>query len=191
MVRPVFFDMLDKDAMKRFMRELISSKTRIDILVNNAGAVAESSSFLMTPISRMREVFEVNFFAQMALTQYVVRIMSRTNGGCVVNVASTAGMDGNPAQLEYAASKAAMIGATKKLADELSPQNIRVNAVAPGPTDTGMAGKMDAAVMEAALGRGVMKRMGRPEEIAGVILFLASELSSFMTGQVIRADGGM
>jgi 3-oxoacyl-[acyl-carrier protein] reductase len=108
----------------------------------------------------------------------------------IVNVASIAAIDGDPAQVEYSASKAALIGATKKLAIELNEYNIRVNAVAPGLTDTDMASAMDGELMKRTIENTVMNRKAQTGEIAGVILFLASELSSFMTGQVLRVDGG-
>ncbi|MDR0649122.1 MAG: SDR family oxidoreductase [Synergistaceae bacterium] len=190
---PVCFDLTDYDAMKQKMKEIAASKRSIDILVNNAGAVADSSSFLMTSVEKMKAVFEVNFFAQMALSQYVARMMMRNKraGMSIVNVASAAGIDGDPAQVEYSASKAALIGATKKLAIELNGYNIRVNAVAPGVTDTDMVSAMDEGLMRRTLEKTVMNRKAQTGEIAGAILFLASGLSSFMTGQVLRVDGGM
>jgi 3-oxoacyl-[acyl-carrier protein] reductase len=190
---PVCFDLTDYKTMKEKMREIAASKRHIDVLVNNAGMAPDNSSFLMTPIDNMKSVFEVNFFAQMALTQYVTRLMIRhkDSGGSIVNVASIAGIDGDPAQLEYSASKAAVIGATKKLAIELSDYKIRVNAVAPGVTDTDMVLAMDEDLMKLTLEKSIMNRKARTGEISGAILFLASELSSFMTGQVLRVDGGM
>jgi 3-oxoacyl-[acyl-carrier protein] reductase len=190
---PICFDLTDYEAMKEKMREIAASKRHIDVLVNNAGIMSDNSSFLMTPIDKMKAVFEVNFFAQMVLTQYVTRIMIRHKavGGSIVNVASIAAIDGDPAQIEYSASKAALIGATKKLAIELNDYKIRVNAVAPGVTDTDTASAMDEDLMRRTIGKTVMNRKAQTSEISGVILFLASELSSYMTGQVLRADGGM
>jgi 3-oxoacyl-[acyl-carrier protein] reductase len=188
---PVCFDLTDYEAVKRELKEISSSKRQIDILVNSAGVVAESTSFMMTSMEKMKSIFEVNFFAQIALTQYVARIMTRKKSGSIVNVASIAGLDGDPAQLEYVSSKAAMIGATKKLAIELGDYNIRVNAVAPGLTDTDMTLGMEAGLKKRTVEKAVIKRMAQPSEISGAILFLASDLSSFMTGQVLRVDGGM
>jgi 3-oxoacyl-[acyl-carrier protein] reductase len=190
---PVCFDLIDYETMKQKMKEIAASKRQIDILVNNAGVILENSSFLMTSIDKMKSVFEVNFFAQMALTQYAARLMIRHKGvgGSIVNVASVAAIDGDPAQLEYSASKAAIIGATRKLAIELNGYNIRVNAVAPGITDTDMASAMEEGLMKRTLEKAVMNRKAQPGEISGAILFLASDLSSYMTGQVLRVDGGM
>jgi 3-oxoacyl-[acyl-carrier protein] reductase len=189
---PVCFDLTDYEAMKQKMREIAASKHQIDILVNNAGITADDTAFLMTPVEKMKTVFDVNFFAQMALTQYAARMMTRNKSvsKSIVNVASIAGIDGE-AQIEYSASKAALIGATKKLAIELNDYNIRVNAVAPGVTDTDMARAMDESFIRRATEKTVMKRKAQTGEISGAILFLASELSSFMTGQVLRVDGGM
>lgn len=190
-ILPLCFDLTDYEAMKLKMKEIVSSKRPIDILVNNAGAVAESASFLMTPTGKMKSVFEVNFFAQMALTQYVARMMTRRRSGSIINVSSTAALDGDPAQLEYIASKAAVIGATKKLAIELGDYNIRVNAIAPGLVDTDMASAMKEGLKSRTIEGVIMRRMARPEEIAGAMLFLASDMSSYVTGQTIRVDGGM
>jgi 3-oxoacyl-[acyl-carrier protein] reductase len=137
----------------------------------------------------MRSAFEVNFFAQMALTQHVAKMMMKKKSGSIVNVASSAAEDGGSAQLEYSASKAAMVGATKKLAIELNASNIRVNAVAPGLTDTDMALEIEEGLRKKMLEKTVMNRMAQTSEVSGAILFLASELSSFMTGQVLRVDG--
>jgi 3-oxoacyl-[acyl-carrier protein] reductase len=189
---PVCFDLTDYETMKQKMKEIAASKRQIDILVNNAGVISDNSSFLMTSIDKMKSVFEVNFFAQMALTQYAVRLMTRHKGvgRSIVNVASVAAIDGE-AQIEYSASKAAVIGATRKLAIELNGYNIRVNAVAPGITDTDMASAMEEGLMKRMVEKTVMNRKAQPGEISGTILFLASDLSSYMTGQVLRVDGGM
>ena len=108
-----------------------------------------------------------------------------------MNIASIAGIDGAPAQYEYAVSKAAIIGATRNLARELAPNNIRVNAIAPGMTETDMGAQIEDTLKQEILGKVIMKRMGKPEEIANVIAFAASDMSSYMTGQVLRVDGGM
>lgn len=190
-IRPVFFDVTDEEQVKEAVKQIRSQKKTVDILANVAGIAAESTSFPMTGMDKMKKVFEVNFFALTLLTQYISRLMMRQNSGSIVNVASIAGIDGDPAQYEYAASKAAVIGGTKKLARELAANHIRVNAVAPGMTETSMGEQIDEALKQEILSKIIMKRMGKPEEIANVIAFLASDCSSYMTGQVIRVDGGM
>lgn len=188
---PVYFDVTDEQQMKQAVQIIKSQKISIDVLVNMAGIVEDSTSFQMTSIDKMRHLFETNFFAVTLLTQYVSRLMVRQNGGCIVNISSIAGIDGEPAQYEYAASKAAIAGATKNLAREFANNNIRVNAVAPGMVETDMGNKIDDGLKQHILNKVIMKRMGTPNEIANVIAFIASDYASYITGQIIRVDGGM
>ncbi len=187
----VYFDVSDEEQVKEAIKQIRSKKCSIDILANVAGIAAASTSFHMTDMAKMKKVFEINFFALTLLTQYVSRLMLRQNYGSIVNIASIAGIDGDPAQYEYAASKAAVIGGTKKLARELAPYNIRVNAIAPGMIHTDMGAKIEDNLRDEILSKVMMKRMGKPEEIAHAIAFVASDMASYMTGQVIRVDGGM
>lgn len=190
-VTPVYFDMLKEDEIKAGVREIISRKKEIDILVNNAGTVNQVKLFQMTSIQEMREEFEVNFFAQIYITQLISKVMIRRKQGSIVNISSCAGLDGNTGMLEYVSGKAAVIGATKRLALELGNYNIRVNSVAPGLTDTQMGDRMKQDMQEEVLQRLVIKRKAKPEEIADAVLFFASDMSSFITGQILRVDGGM
>jgi 3-oxoacyl-[acyl-carrier protein] reductase len=188
---PVYFDLTDEDQVKAGANTIIAARRPVDVLVNCAAMVSENRLFQMTPLAEMRKVFQVNFFAQMQLTQYISRLMTRQKQGSIVNISSIAGLDGDPAQLEYVASKAALIGATKKLALELGEHGIRVNAVAPGLTSTDMLSGMTEAVLQRTVERTILKRVAQPAEIAAAALFLASHLSSYVTGQVLRVDGGM
>ena len=190
-IEPVYFDVTNEEQVKLAVKQIRSKKCSIDILTNIAGIVAPSTSFPMTDMSKIKKVFEVNFFALTLLTQYISRLMLRQNSGSIVNIASIAGIDGDPAQYEYAASKAAVIGGTKKLARELAPYNIRVNAIAPGMIQTEMGAHIEDSLRDEILSKVMMKRMGKPEEIANVIAFVASDMASYMTGQVIRVDGGI
>lgn len=190
-ITPVYFDLIDYPSIKDGVKTILETKKDIDILVNNAGIVSENSLFQMTSIEKMRQVFEINFFSQILVTQYIIRRMVKQKSGSIINISSIAGIDGDPGQLEYCASKAAMIGATKKLANDFSKHNIRVNAVAPGITETDMINEMNDETMQRFLNNSNMKRCGQPHEIAQVVLFLASNMSSFITGQVLRADGGI
>lgn len=183
-------DISDGDSIKNAVNKILKVTKNIDILVNNAGMVAESTNFQMMSFDKLQKIFNVNFFGMTILTQYISRIMMRNMKGNIVNIASVAGIDGTPAQYEYVCSKAAVIGATKELAIELGKYNIRVNAIAPGITDTSMSQNIKDDLKNDTLNNTIMKRMGNPEEIANAILFMASDMASYITGQVLRVDGG-
>lgn len=189
-ITPVCFDLAKPDEIKTAMRQVIAAKHSVDVLLNIAG-ITQDSLFHMTSLESMKHVFEVNFFSQMLITQYITKLMARYKSGSVVIMSSVTGIDGNPGQLSYGASKAALIGATKTLAAELAPHNIRVNAIAPGVIKTDMTAAIPAEAFAKLRARIPMGRVGLAAEVAGVMLFLASDLSSYVTGQVLRIDGGM
>lgn len=189
---PIYFDAIDSTEMKRAVNRIIEiSKGNIDILVNNMGTVNSVKLFQMTKISEMKEEFEVNFFSQIEFTQYISRIMIRRKEGSIINISSCAGIDGNTGMLQYVSSKAAMIGATKRLAIELGVYNIRVNSVAPGLTETDMGNQMSDELEKEVINHLIIKRKAKKDEIADAVLFLASDMSSYITGQILRVDGGM
>jgi 3-oxoacyl-[acyl-carrier protein] reductase len=188
---PVYFDMSETDRVKAGAREILSAKRPVDVVVNNAGVIS-TSLFQMTPMDKIRDVFDVNYYSQLLLTQNLIKVMTRQKSGSIINVSSSAAIEGNEGRTAYAGSKAALIASTKVLARELARYNIRVNAIAPGLTETDMmSGSTPEDALENTLQRICMQRVGRPEEIANAIMFLASDLSSYMTGQVLRVDGGM
>jgi len=188
-ITPVYFDLSSEESIKEGFKQIFKEKRPIDILVNNAG-IGHSALFQMTSMSKVREVFEVNIFAMMELTQLVLKVMTRQKYGSIINIASIAGLDAYSAHCAYSASKAAVIAFTRSLAAELAMQGIRVNAIAPGGTETDMIAIFKEKADGNLLKNAAMNRLAKPEEIANVALFLASNESSFVNGQVIRVDGG-
>lgn len=193
---PIYMDLSNEDEVRSGAKSIIGykdasgEKKSIDILVNNAGMSNPLNSFAMTKMETIRSAFEVNLFGPMLLTQLLARNMMRNKSGSIVFVSSSAAFDGG-ANIEYSASKAAIIGEVKRLAVEYGPYNVRVNAVAPGLTATDMGNSMSEEDEKVALSMNIMKRKGEPREIADTVAFLASNMSSFITAQVIRADGGL
>ena len=190
-ITPVPFDLADEGQVKEGINTIRSAKQPVDILVNNAGVIF-TALFQMTSVAKMKEVFEINYFSQILMTQSITKIMARQKAGSIINISSSAAIEGNEGRIAYASSKAAIIASTKVMAKELAMYNIRVNASAPGLTETDMMqGSTSKEALEFTLQRICMRRIGKPEEIANVALFLSSELSTYMTGQVLRVDGGM
>lgn len=190
-IMPIYFDLSDKEAMKEKIKtSIINNKVGIDILVNSAG-IAHGGLFQMTPISKIKEVFDINFFSQLELTQSLLRYMAKCGGGSIIFISSVLGLDAKIGECAYGTSKAALVFFSKTLALEVAPLNIRVNTIAPGLINTEMAGEMDKNFSEKMINDCAMKRMGFPIEIAQTAVFLASEKASYITGQVIRVDGGL
>lgn len=189
-ITPVYFDLTESEQIKSGIKTIISSKKKIDVLVNNAG-VASGSFFQMTSLSELKKVFEINFFSQILLTQGISRYMSRFKSGSIINIASISGLIGDSGTISYGSSKAALLFATKTMATELGDANIRVNAIAPGITKTDMFDQMEEKARHKLIESSIFKRPAETNEIANVALFLASDLSSFMTGQILCVDGGI
>lgn len=190
LIVPLYFDLANEDEIRKALNILLLNKMKIDILINNAG-VAHGGLLQMTTMKRLKEVFEINFFSQVLITQYIAKLMIKQKGGKIINIASVAGIDSFPGYTAYGSSKAAFMYFTKTIAKELAPYNIRVNAIAPGLTDTQMAVMMEDKAKIDMITKSAFNRLGEPEEIAQLALFLASDRSSFITGQIIRIDGGM
>ena len=189
-INPVIVDLSDERVVKASIQEIFKISKKVDVLVNNAG-IASGSLFQMTPVSEIRKIFEINFFSQIALSQGIAKIMIRNKSGSIINLSSTAAFISDPGTLAYGSSKAAFSRATQSMASELGSYNIRVNAIAPSVTKTDMYEQMSVDAREKLISSSALKRAAEPEEIAKVAVFLASELSSFVTGQVIRVDGGI
>ena len=189
-IKPVYMELDNSDSIKLRMNDILAEKLPVDILVNAAGIVSPNRLFTMTKMDDIRRVMDVNFFSAIELTQLVCRPMMRQRKGSIINIASISAWGEDTSQMEYAASKAAMVIATKKLARELGSVGVRVNAVAPGLTQTKMLDVLDSeAVEQIKKGLG-LHRFATPEEIAEVCLFLASDKSSYITGETIKVDGG-
>lgn len=189
-ITPVYFDLMNEDSIKAGMKQILATKQPIDILVNIAG-MTYNALFQMTSMSKMKDLFEIDFFSQMLISQSIVRPMLKQKSGSIINVASIAGIDGNAGQVAYSAAKAALIGATKTMALELGASGIRVNAVAPGVIDTDMTRPLSDEIKANLIAPAAIQRLGTKEEVANVLLYLGSDLSEYVTGQIIRIDGGM
>jgi 3-oxoacyl-[acyl-carrier protein] reductase len=175
---------------KKLVNTAVKKFGQIDILVNNAGIV-EDRTLLKMNLEQWRSVLQTNLFGVFYCSKLAAKEMVKRNSGRIINIASIVGQTGNFGQTNYSASKAGVIGFTKSLAHELATKGITVNAVSPGFTDTDMVRKLPEAVRTALLQRIPLKRFGRPEEIAEMIVFLASDRSSYITGQVFNVNGGL
>ena len=162
----------------------------IDILVNNAGITKDGLMLRMSE-AQWDAVIGVNLKSAFNFIHAVVPIMMRQRGGSIINMASVVGVHGNAGQANYAASKAGMIALAKSIAQEMGPKGIRANAIAPGFIETAMTAALPDAVREEWMKKIPLRRGGKPEDVADVALFLASDLSSYVSGQVIQIDGGM
>ncbi len=189
-ITPIYFDLENSDQIKIAISKIISLKIKIDILVNNAG-FASGAYFQMTPIADLERMMKINFISQIQFTQGISRYMARYKSGSIVNIGSTAGIFGDIGMLSYGSSKAALIFATKTMTSELGQYNIRVNVIAPSVTKTEMYDQMEEKARTKLIELSAFKRAAEPIEIANVALFLSSDLSTFVNGQVLRIDGGI
>ena len=173
-----------------FFKKIIDEEGKIDVLINNAGITMDAILVRMTEAAWDR-VIDINLKGAFLCTQAAAKIMMKQRSGCIINIASVVGAMGNVGQANYVASKAGLIGLTKSAAKELAARGIRVNAIAPGFIDTEMTANLPEKVKEALSEQIPFKKMGQPEDVAGVAAFLASEDASYITGQVIHVNGGM
>lgn len=180
----------DFQAAQDLAASVLETFGSIDVLINNAGITKDN---LLMRISEedFDQVMEVNLKSVFNLTKAVIRPMMKQRGGSIINMSSVVGVQGNAGQTNYAASKAGMLGFTKSVALELGSRNIRCNAIAPGFIETEMTAKLDEKVVEGWRQAIPLKRGGTPEDIANACVFLASDMSAYVTGQTLNVDGGM
>ena len=183
-------DVASESAVSDYLGAILKEAGRIDVLVNNAGITRDGL------LVRMKEsdwdaVMDVNLKGTFNCMKVAAKAMMKQRYGRIINIASVVGVSGNPGQANYVASKAGIIGLTKAVARELASRNITVNAVAPGYIGTDMTGDLNDKAKAAIVGQIPMGRIGTPEEIAGVVAFLASAAADYITGQTIHVSGGM
>lgn len=183
-------DVTDADSVSAFVKDVIERFERIDIFVNNAGVTADNL-LLRLKEADWDKVIETNLKGTFNCMKAVARPMIKQRSGKIINMTSVVGMVGNPGQANYCASKAGVIGLSKSVARELASRNVTVNCVAPGLIRTDMTDSIADKAREQALALIPLGRMGEPEDIAEIVTFLASPASDYITGEVIRVDGGM
>lgn len=189
--KSICFDVTDSVALKSGLMQIFKAEGRIDCVVNNAAIIANQKLGMVTkPL--LEKMYSVNVFAVIDMIQIVSRLMARTGGGSIVNIASITGVVGSPGQVAYSSTKGAVIALTKSAAKELSPMQIRVNAVAPGIIKTerfeelyeASGDKIDQRISRIALGR-----LGTPQDVANAVSFLASDRASYISGHILGVDG--
>ena len=188
--RALGVDVTDAGSLKEAVRATLERFERIDILVNNAGIVRDQLLMRMKR-DEWDAVIATNLTAAFTCTQAVLRPMLKQRRGRVISVGSVVGQSGNPGQANYAASKAGLIGFSKALAREVAARGITVNVVAPGFIETDMTARLDGAARDALAGQIPAGRLGRPQDVAAAVAFLASDEASYITGQIVGVNGGM
>lgn len=189
-VIPIYFDLIDEQSLKEGIKDIRNYKLPIDGLVNNAG-ISHTSLIQMTKMEDLRHVFENNFFSHYNLTQYVIKLMQRNGGGSIVSISSSSALDMNPGLSAYACSKSALLCMTTTISRELANSGIRANTICPGVTATDMIATMNESIYEIQKKSAALSKIATVDDIANTALFLLSDLSKYITGQVIRVDGGV
>ncbi len=183
-------DAADFEQAQELVRQVLKDFGRVDVLVNNAG-ITKDNLLLRMSEEDFDQVIRVNLKSVFNMTKAVIRPMMKQRAGSIINISSIVGIRGNAGQANYAASKAGIIGFSKSVAQEMGGRNIRCNVVAPGFIETEMTAALDEKVLEEWKKQIPLKRTGTPQDVANACVFLASELSDYITGQVLVVDGGM
>ena len=186
----VKFDVADPEAVDSAIKDAAKRHGRLDILVNNAG-ISIDQLLLRVSTKDLEATWATNVNGAMFCAKACIRPMMKAKWGRIINVSSVVAESGNPGQVVYASSKAALLGMTRSLAREYASRGITVNAVAPGFIETDMTGELSDAAKQGIIDQTPLGRIGRPEEVAAAVVFLASEEASYITGQVVRVNGGM
>jgi 3-oxoacyl-[acyl-carrier protein] reductase len=184
------FDVADTAACASAIEGVVKTHGRLDVLVNNAGVAVDGLVMRVKDDDWDRQL-DTNLKGAFALIRAASRPMMKQRGGAIINITSVVGEMGNGGQVAYSASKAGLIGLTKSVARELSSRNIRVNAVSPGFIGTDMTSHLNDELRQKMLEGIPLGRLGNPEEVAGAVLFLASDAASYITGEVLKVNGGM
>ncbi len=183
-------DVTELDQMKEAVQRVVDEFGSLDVLVNNAGITRDNLLIRMTP-EDWESVISINLTGVFNGVKAASRQMMRQRNGSIINISSVVGLIGNPGQVNYSASKAGVLGVTKSTAREVGKRGVRVNAVAPGYIQTRMTEELTDEAREALQEQIPLESLGQPEDVADAVLFLASESSQYITGQVISVDGGM
>ena len=188
-VKAIYFDVRDEDATKDAIMQIKKEVGRLDVLVNNAGIMKDALIGMISK-SLMQDIYETNVFGVMNMLQLASKLMIRQKSGSIINISSIVGLEGNPGQLVYSATKGAVAAITKTASKELAQYGIRVNAVAPGMINTDMYRSIGEKRMKEQLANIRLGRFGEPVDVADTILFLASDLSRYITGDIVDVNGG-
>lgn len=183
-------DVADLESIKSAFKALYTQAKGLDVLINNAGVLDDALLGMTTP-EQVQNTFNTNTFGTLYCSQYASRLMQRKKQGCIINITSIFARVGNPGQVVYSGSKAAIIGMTKSMAKELASANIRVNAIAPGFIDTDMTQSLPSDKYQQRIDSIAMGHIGEAEDVANAALYLASDMAKYVTGQVLGVDGGM
>jgi len=189
-IHPVYMDVTNTNALKDLFLTIKKESNRLDVLVNNAGVMKDALLGMITE-EQMQTTFATNVFANIQMMKYATKFMTRQKSGSIINLSSIMGVCGNAGQIVYSASKGAVIAMTKSAAKELAPLKIRVNAIAPGVIATDMLFSVPQEKLKVLKSKVGMGEIGSPQEIANTALYLASDLSQYVSGQIIGVDGMM